>query len=122
MNKLVRTTLALVALGACAAASAAPFDAADRERRERNREELMARYGEPGSATTDRTMDRRSAYDRDDDRGSRSSMREKTHHAAEKTRSFTHRQAEKLRNFGERQDSKYGKKSSPRQDPYKHAP
>jgi hypothetical protein len=122
MNKLVRTTLAIVALGACAAASAQPFDAADRERRERNREELMSRYGEPGSAMTDRSMDRRSANDRDDDRGTRRSVRDKTHHAAEKTRSFTHRQAEKLRNFSDRQDRKYPRKSSPRQDPYKHAP
>ena len=121
MNKLVRTTLALLTLGACAAASAQPYDAADRERRERNREEIMARHGQPGVASSDRSTSR-SAYDRDDRRGERSTLREKTHRAADSTRSFTHRQADKLRKFGDRQNRKHGRTGAPNKDAYQHGP
>jgi hypothetical protein len=117
MNKLVRTTLAVVALGACAGAWAQPYDAADRERRDRNREELMARYGEPGSSRTATTAHHESSMHH-----ASNEVRAETHSAAEATRHFTHRQAEKMRHFGEKQNQKYSHTSSPRQDAYSHGP
>jgi len=122
MNKLVRTTLAVVALGACAAATAQPYDAADRERRERNREELMARYGEPGAATPATARQGTSTHHASSTKHASETVREETHGAAQATRSFTHRQAEKMRHFGEKQNGKYSHTSSPKQDAYTHGP
>ena len=92
MKSIVRFALAAGALAACAVASAQPFDTADQQRRDRNREEAMARRGDTSNVT----------YRSDDN--DRTTLREKTHHAADSTRSFTHRQAQKMRNFGERQE------------------
>ncbi|MGZ5131189.1 MAG: hypothetical protein ACXWIG_02165 [Caldimonas sp.] len=110
MKKLTRLALALVAVAASAVAVAEPFDSADQARRERNREELMARHGDVATTT----------YRSDDDRPT---LREKSHRAADSTRSFTHRQAQKMRNFGERQNRRYGTtEPAKRANPYEHGP
>ncbi|MEP7301280.1 MAG: hypothetical protein ABI699_07105 [Caldimonas sp.] len=95
MKSIVRIAFALTTLAACAAASAEPYDQADQERRARNREEAIAKHG-----------DSRVSYQAGSEE--RTTLREKTHRAADKTRSFTHRQAEKMRRFGERQNRRYG--------------
>ena len=43
MKSMSRLLLSLAAVATCATATAAPFDSADQARRERNREEVMAR-------------------------------------------------------------------------------
>ena len=95
MKSIVRFALAVGAVAACTAAAAQPFDSADQQRRDRNREEIMARHGDTSNVT----------YRSDD--ADRTTLRGKTHRAAEKTRGFTHRQAEKMRDFGERQERRH---------------
>ena len=96
-SKLV---LALVAAATCGLA-AAQSDVSDQQRRERNREEAIAKWEhqQSGGAVTER---------RDDDSiRPHKSVRENTQHAAQKTRSFTHRQLQKMRHFGARQDAQH---------------
>ena len=95
MKSIVRFALAAAAVAACAAATARPFDTDDQQRRDRNREEIMARHGDTSNVT----------YRADD--SDRPTLREKTHRAAQKTRGFTHRQADKMRDFGERQERRH---------------
>src|SRR5678810_426696 len=45
MKSMSRLLLSLAAVAACATAGAAPFDSADQARRDRNREEVMAKHG-----------------------------------------------------------------------------
>ena len=105
MNSIVRFSLAAGAFAVCAAASAAPFDSADQQRRDRNREEILARHADNTNVTY-------RAGDSD-----RPTLREKTHRVAEKTRGFTHRQAQKMRDFGERQERRHPRNA--RQQPPK---
>ena len=58
MKSIVRFALAAGAVAACAVATAAPFDSADQQRRDRNREEILARRG----AEIQRDVHRRRAY------------------------------------------------------------
>ena len=44
MKSMSRLLLSLAAVAACATATAAPFDSADQARRDRNREEVMAKH------------------------------------------------------------------------------
>ncbi len=113
MKFITRFVLAASALAIAGVASAAPFDSADQARREQNREEVLAKHGVSPAAY--RSSDSRPAEER-------TTLREKTHRAAESTRSFTHRQAEKARNFGARQNAKASRQSTPAKDPYKHGP
>ena len=109
MKSIARIVFALTAVAACTAAVAQPYTPSDQERRERNREELMARYGAPkGDADRAYDNDRHSTM-REKTHHAAEKTREKTHHAAEKTRDFTHRQAQKMRNFGDRQNERFGK-------------
>ena len=105
MKSIVRFALAAGAVAACAVATAAPFDSADQQRRDRNREEILARNGGTANVT----------YRSED--GNRTTLREKTHRVAEKTRNFGHRQADKMRDFGERQERRHPR--SPGQQPLK---
>ena len=98
--KASRFVLALVTCGSCALAVAQPYGPSDQERRERNREEAMARH------------ERMSTAHEEMHEGA-STVRSKTHHAATKTRSFSHRQLEKVRTFGERQQRKYPDRGHP---------
>ena len=109
MKSIARIVFALTTVAACTAAVAQPYGESDKERRERNREEVMARYGEP-KVDANRTYDNdRHSTMRDKTHHAAEKTREKTHHAAEKTRDFTHRQAQKMRNFGDRQNERFGK-------------
>ncbi len=109
MKSIARIVFALTTVAACTAAIAQPSSPSDQERRERNREELMARYGEP-QRDADRTYDNdRHSTVREKSHRVAEKTREKTHHVAEKTREFTHRQAQKMRHFGERQNERFGK-------------
>ena len=94
MKAASRLVLALVTCGSCAFAVAQPYGQSDQERRDRNREEAIARHERTSTA-------------REEMHEGASTVRTKTHHAAAKTRSFTHRQLEKVRNFGERQQRKF---------------
>ena len=52
MKSMSRLLLSLAAVAACATATAAPFDSADQARRDRNREEVMAKHGLSSTDTT----------------------------------------------------------------------
>ena len=117
MKRIARIVFALTTVAACTAAVAQPYSSSDQERRERNREEVMAKYGQPMRA--DDRMERHTTL-RQKTHHAAETTREKTHHVAEdtrekthdvaeKTRDFTHRQAQKVRHFGERQQDRFGK-------------
>lgn len=106
MKSIARFVFAATAITACAAAVAQPYNQSDQERRERNREEVMAKYGEPMRA--DRPVERHTTM-REKSHRVAEKTREKTHSVAESTRDFTHRQAQKMRNFGDRQNERFGK-------------
>ena len=110
MKSIAKFVFAATAIAACAAATAQPYGQSDQERRERNREEAIAKYGEPMNA--DRSMESHTTA-REKTHRVAETTREKTHHVAESTRNFTHRQAQKMRNFGERQDERFGKVPAP---------
>ncbi len=117
MKSVARFVFAATAFAACTAATAQPLSQSDQERRERNREEVMAKYGEPMAA--DQPVERHTTLrekthhvaemTREKTHQVAEETREKTHDASEKTRDFTHRQAQKVRHFGERQQDRLGK-------------
>ncbi len=117
MKSIARFVFAATAIAACTAATAQPYSSSDQERRERNREEVMARYGEPmrGDEPMERhmtmheKMHHTAGVTREKTHHAAEETREKTHDVAEKTRDFTHRQAQKVRHFGERQQDRFGK-------------
>ena len=117
MKAFARLVLTAAALAAATAASAAPFDSADQARRERNREEVLARNGV--SSATYRSGDNRAI---DESSAQKPTLRERTHRAATATRNFGHRTADKMRNFGARQNAKAVRQATPQKDPYKHGP
>jgi Ni/Co efflux regulator RcnB len=109
-----RLLLSLAAVAACATATAAPFDSADQARRERNREEVMAKHGLDNSApiaptTTYRVEEKKT------------SSRRRTS-AVAATKNFGHRTADKMREFGAKTDAKFDHKGSPPKSPYQHGP
>jgi hypothetical protein len=117
MKSIARLALTAAAFAAASTAFAAPFDSADQARRERNREEVLAKHGLSGA-------DYRSSDYRPVEKSSstKASMREATHSVAEATRSFGHRTADKMREFGARQNAKFDRTATPQKDPYKHGP
>ena len=109
MKSIARIVFALTTVAACTAAVAQSYSPSDQERRDRNREEVMARYGAPkGDADRVYDNDRHSTV-REKTHNVAEKTREKTHNVAEKTRDFTHRQAQKMRRFGDRQNERLGK-------------
>ena len=114
MKAFARVVLTAAALAAATAASAAPFDSADQARRERNREEVLARNGV--SPSTYRSGDNRAI---EESSAQKPTVRERTHRAATATRNFGHRTADKMRGFGDRQNAKFGRHATPHNDPYK---
>jgi hypothetical protein len=117
MKTFARLALAAAALAAATAASAAPFDSADQARRERNREEVLARNGVSPAAY--RSGDYRPV---DETPAHKPTVRERTHRAAEATRNFGHRTADKMRAVGAKTNDKFDRQSTPPKDPYKHGP
>ena len=113
MKSIARLALTAAAFAAASTAFAAPFDSADQARRERNREEVLAKHGLSGA-------DYRSSDYRPVEKSS--SMSEATHSVAEATRSFGHRTADKMRDFGARQNAKFDRQGTPQKDPYRHGP
>jgi len=106
MKNIARFVFVVTAIAACGTALAQSSMQSDQERRDRNREEAMAKHGEPMSA--DRPVERHTTM-REKTHRVAETTREKTHHVAESTRDFTHRQAQKVRNFGDRQNERFGK-------------
>ena len=100
--------LALAAAGSCVAASAQMSDAADQERRARNREEAIANY-ERMQQRTD--VERRAAMRRDtmrrDMRDDKPTVGQRIDQGASSTKNFTHRTLNKMRNFGDRQNRRH---------------
>lgn len=121
LNSTARFIFAATAIAACTAATAQSFSQSDQERRERNREEVMAKHGEPMHAdepmerhgTMHEKMHHSAEMTREKTHHVAEETREKTHDVAEKTRDFTHRQAQKVRRFGERQQDHFGKAPEP---------
>ena len=99
---LSKIVLAVVAAGSCAAAGAQMSDAADQERRARNREEAIANHERMqqrvDTSRTDMRRDR--TYDANPTVGQRIDR------GAQGTKNFTHRTLNKMRNFGDRQSRK----------------
>ena len=119
MKTMSRLLLSLAAVAACATATAAPFDSADQARRERNREEVMAKHGLDNSGT----YRSETTYRSDDHRnGEKKTVKGETNRAVAATKSFGHRTADKMREFGAKTDAKFSRKGSPQKNPYQHGP
>jgi hypothetical protein len=111
--KMSRLLLSLAAV-ACATATAAPFDSADQARRERNREEVMAKHGLDNSGTYRSEPTYRA--------GEKKTVKSETNGAVAATKNFGHRTADKMREFGAKTDAKFDHKGSPQKSPYQHGP
>ena len=112
--KMSRLLLSLAAVAACATATAAPFDSADQARRERNREEVMAKHGLDTSGST------RSAPTSHVEE--KKTVKTETNRAVAATKNFGHRTADQMREFGAKTDAKFDHKGSPQKSPYQHGP
>ena len=117
MKPMSRLLLSLAAVAACASASAAPYDSADQARRERNREEVMAKHGLSTSGTT--RSDTTNGVNGVEEK---KTLKGETSKAIAATKNFGHRTADKMRAFGAKTDAKFSHKSSPPKDPYQHGP
>jgi hypothetical protein len=98
MKTVSKLVLALVATASCGLA-VAQSDLSDQQRRERNREEAIAKWEQQRSGAT--------AQRDDGGIGVNKSVQENTQHVAKKTSSFTHRQLQKMRRFGARQEARH---------------
>jgi len=124
MKLFSRIVLAIVAAGSCAAASAQLSDAADQERRARNREEAIANYErmqqrgdmQRSDMRRDRTYDDKRHHDD-------KTVGQRIDHGTQATKNFTHRTLNKMRNFGEKQQRKHPMPSpgTPEPDKAPHA-
>ena len=114
MNTMSRLLLSLAAVAACATATAAPFDSADQARRERNREEVMAKHG----LDTSGAYRSETAYRGEE----KKTLKGETNRAVAATKNFGHRTADKMREFGAKTDAKFDHKASPPKSPYQHGP
>ena len=111
MKSMSRLLLSLAAVAACASATAAPFDSADQARRERNREEVMAKHGMNSSYSD-------GSYHVEE----KKTLKSETRHAVTSTENFGHRTADRMRAFGSRTNAKFHSTSSPAKNPYEHGP
>ena len=120
MKVLSRIVLAIVAAGSCAAATAPLSDAADQERRARNREEAIANYermqqrgdmqrGDMHRGDMHRSDMRRDRMHDDKHRHGDKTVGQRIDQGTQATKGFTHRTLNKMRNFGERQNMKHPK-------------
>ena len=114
MKPLSRLLLSLAAVAACATANATPFDSADQARRERNREEVMAKHG----------LSTSSAYRSETSPPveEKKTLKSETRRAIVATEDFGHRTADRMRAFGARTNAKFKSQSTPPQNPYDHGP
>ena len=106
-----RLLLSLAAVAACATANAAPFDSADQARRDRNREEVMAKHG-LGATSADAT------YRVEE----KKTLVSESKRAVVATENFGHRTADRMREFGARTNAKFKSQSTPPKNAYNHGP
>ena len=100
--------LALAAAGSCVAASAQMSDAADQERRARNREEAIANYERMQQrGDFDRRTDTRRDMRHDNMKDDKPTVGQRIDQGARSTKNFTHRTLNKMRNFGARQNQRH---------------
>ena len=114
MKSMSRLLLSLAAVAACATANAAPFDSADQARRDRNREEVMAKHGlssPPAIAPRAPRWPRRRRRSRR--KPSAPSSRPRTSAIAAPTGCAT---------FGARTNAKFKGQGAPAKNPYNHGP
>ena len=109
MKSMSRLLLSLAAVAACATAGAAPFDSADQARRDRNREEVMAKHGLSSTDTTYRSEEKKT-------------LKSETQRAVVATENFGHRTADRMREFGARTNAKFKTQSTPPKNAYNHGP
>jgi Ni/Co efflux regulator RcnB len=134
MKVLSRIVLAIVAAGSCAAATAQLSDAADQERRARNREEAIANYermqqrgdmqrGDMHRGDMHRSDMRRDRMHDDKHRHGDKTVGQRIDQGTQATKNFTHRTLNKMRNFGEKQQRKHPMPSpgTPEPDKAPHA-
>jgi len=111
MKSMSRLLLSLAAVAACATAGAAPFDSADQARRDRNREEVMAKHG-LNSSSADGTY-----------RGEeKKTPKSESKRAVVATENFGHRTADRMRDFGAKANAKFKGQSTPAKNAYDHGP
>jgi hypothetical protein len=111
MSTLTKIAVALTAVVSCAAFAQTDSDA-DRARRDRNTDEVLAKHHVQLDQTGDsQAMTAEKPTLRERSHRVAETTREKTHKVAQSTRDFTHRQADKVRDFGARQDAKYHARS-----------
>jgi len=113
MKTMSRLLLSLAAVAACATANAAPYDSDDQARRDRNREEVMAKHGL--SSTSYRADGSASVEEKKTVKG-------ETKRAVNATKRFGHRTADKMREIGDKANAKFPGPGTPAKDPYKHGP
>jgi hypothetical protein len=101
MRSMSRLLLSLAAVAACATASAAPFDSADQARRDRNREEVIAKHGLNTSGTYGAETSSRVEQEK--------TLKSETTRAVNATKRFGHRTADKMREIGARTNAKFDK-------------
>ena len=111
MKSMSRLLLSLAGVAACAAATAAPFDSADQARRDRNREEVMAKHNLSTSSSD-------STYRVEE----KKTIASETKRAVIATENFGHRSADRMRAFGARTNAKFKSQSTPAKNPYEHGP
>ena len=99
MKSMSRLLLSLAAVAACATANAAPFDSADQARRDRNREEVMAKNGLSSAQRSD------ASYRVEE----KKTVKSETKKAVDATKGFGHRTADKMREIGARTNAKFDK-------------
>ena len=105
MKTLAKIAVVLTAAASCAAFAQSDNDA-DRARRDRNMEEVMAKHHvqlDTMQGSTEATSSTRPTL-RERTHHVAETTRDKTHKVAQSTRDFTHRQADKMRDFSARQD------------------
>ena len=124
MKKLSTIAVALAAATSCSFAFADMSSDADQARRQQNVDEVLAKHhiSLDGSSTSTQSMstERPTLRQRTHHVAERTrektheiadTTREKTHEVASSTRDFTHRQLDKSRKFSARQDAEYRAKN-----------
>ena len=112
MKSMSRLLLSLAAVAACATATAAPFDSADQARRDRNREEVMAKHGLSSTGASHDVPCRKR----------RRRLKSETRRAVVATENFGHRSADRMREFGARRAPSCSGQSTPAKNAYDHGP
>ena len=114
MKTSPKLVLALLAAVSCAAGAETYSSQADQARRERNREEVMAKHG----LNTSGTYRSETTYRSDEHK----TLKGETKKAVDATKSFGHRTADKLREIGAKTNAKFDHGSSAPKSPYQHGP